>query len=79
MTKTTWHKGNPPSIGWRPANYTSKCDYKGGRNPRIIRWRDGEFWSTAAFPDFTAVEAADSADFKAFKQDYIEWSGRWWL
>lgn len=77
--KPKWHKGAPPSIGWWPANFTSKSDHKGGRNPRIIRWWDGQLWSTAAFPDFTAKEAADSAYFKARKQDCIEWTERWWL
>jgi hypothetical protein len=72
--KRTWHKGAPPSVGWWPACHS----HKGKRNIRIIRWWNGEYWSVAAFPEFTAEEANDCTCFKALGQNLIEWTDRWW-
>jgi hypothetical protein len=75
MSKTKWNKGAPPSVGWWPACHS----HKGKRNIRIIRWWDGKYWSVAAFPGFPAAEAADCVNFKAFGQNLIKWTERWWL
>lgn len=73
MSKTTWHKGAPPSIGWWPASTV--------RDPQAIRWYNGANWSAVAFPSYSAKEAAKSAKFKfeGVGQKYIEWADRWWL
>ena len=69
---TTWHKGPPPSIGWWPAsNY---------RNPDILRWWNGEWWSCGCVANYSAQTAASSAAQKSRFQDDIEWADRpaWW-
>ena len=79
MSKPKWHKGSPPSIGWWPASIGHSVDITTKHRKKLIRWWDGQFWSVAAFPDFTAAEAADCVCFKAPGQNLIEWSERWWL
>jgi hypothetical protein len=71
MSKTTWHKGAPPSIGWWPASISKISVY--------IRWWDGEKWSLPAYQDWTAIEAADVASLKMTNQKDICWTERWWL
>jgi len=65
---TTWHKGPPPSIGWWPASYF--------RDPDAHRYYNGEWWSVAAWPDFSAEEVARAARRKDPYQDDIEWTDR---
>ena len=65
---TTWHKGPPPSIGWWPASLW--------RDPEILRYYNGEWWSVAAYPEYSAEDASAAAREKEFKQDDIEWTER---
>jgi hypothetical protein len=65
---TTWHKGPPPSIGWWPASWS--------RNPRILRYYNGEWWSLYASCYMTAEEAGECAREKEAWQKYIEWTDR---
>jgi hypothetical protein len=71
MSKTTWHKGAPPSIGWWPASVA--------RNGSCICWWNGEWWSVAANPSTPEFAVKRIAATKAIDQDAIEWSKRWWL
>lgn len=71
MNKTTWNKGAPPSIGWWPAgNNKSKHE---------IRWWDGEIWSYACYPTYSAKQAGTNAINKnGTFSPYFTWSKRWW-
>jgi hypothetical protein len=71
MSKTKWHKGAPPSIGWWPAS----C----GRQTKVIRWWNGAHWSDFVEPSYSAEFAAKYATIKAVNADSIEWTERWWL
>jgi hypothetical protein len=71
MSNQKWNKGAPPSVGWWPASCFD--------NNQVIRWWNGKYWSTPAYPDWTAIEAADLARFKADSQADILWTERWWL
>jgi hypothetical protein len=65
---TTWHKGPPPSVGWWPASMN--------RDPEVLRWWNGKWWSAAAYPVFTAESAATIARRKTLYQYSIEWTDR---
>jgi hypothetical protein len=65
---TTWHKGPPPSIGWWPASWN--------RNPRILRYYNGEWWSIVVSCYMTAKEAGERAREKEPWQKDIEWTDR---
>lgn len=71
MSKTKWHKGAPPSIGWWPASRVQKKN--------AIRWWNGKCWSEAAFTHDNAEQANHRASWAAFEPGNIEWSERWWL
>jgi hypothetical protein len=64
---TTWHKGPPPSIGWWPASRR--------RNPELLRWWNGEWWSCAAHITWTAEDAEGAAELGTTMSD-IEWTDR---
>jgi len=65
---TTWHKGPPPSVGWWPAS----CY----RNPEVLRYYNGKWWSVDASCYMTAKEAAAVARRKDPCQDEIQWTDR---
>jgi hypothetical protein len=72
MSKTKWHKGEPPSIGWWPASYSKQKD--------ILRWWNGKRWSHRALTSYTSKEAAAAAAKPSgMGLVEIEWSERWWL
>jgi hypothetical protein len=65
---TTWRKGPPPSIGWWPASMN--------RDPEVLRWWNGKWWSAPAYQVCAANTAAAVACFKGAHQDSIEWTDR---
>jgi hypothetical protein len=67
MSKTKWHSGPPPSVGWWPASRF--------RDDAWMRWWDGERWSFAAHLSFSAKQAEDKASMSA---DFtgINWTDR---
>ena len=73
MTKTVWHKGPPPEIGWWPASVSG--------DRKSIRWYDGNEWSDVAYPRDSASQAAECADRRIpfYAQKLIKWTDRWWL
>jgi hypothetical protein len=70
-TKRTWHSGAPPSVGWWPASAV--------KNKSAIRWFDGDYWSSVAWPENSETEAAYAAKQKYTNQHLIKWCERWWL
>jgi hypothetical protein len=72
MKKRKWHKGPPPSIGWWPASID--------RDPESIRWWNGKYWSYPSYPDYPDFLAASRAAMQASaKEEWIQWTDRWWL
>jgi hypothetical protein len=72
MSKPKWHKGPPPSIGWWPASVQ--------HDRKVLRWWNGEYWSIAAYPKYTAQAAANMAKHRFYESDKepIKWTERWW-
>jgi hypothetical protein len=68
MSKTIWHKGPPPSIGWWPASW--------GRLKGAYRWWNGHEWSVAVSCRHSAREAAAEARVAAAYQERVEWTDR---
>ena len=64
-----WFSGPPPEIGWWPA---STC-----RDPRAIRYYDGEQWSKTARAGMAVKQAARMAKQKLYGAS-VEWAKRWW-
>lgn len=67
MSKTKWHSGPPPSVGWWPA---SMCG-----NYACFRWWDGSRWSAAAWAEDTKDQASFAAGVKTY-YTYIKWTDR---
>ena len=71
MSKTVWHKGAPPSIGWWPASWTQKHE--------LLRYWNGEVWSLGVKPWEGAALAGENAEISCEMQSQVEWTERWWL
>jgi len=71
MSKTVWHSGPPPSVGWWPASFWA--------DSKSLRWWDGEVWSVSTEPTATSKEAGEKARQKTKGQFMIRWAKRWWV
>lgn len=62
----------PPEIGWWPASTN--------RNPKVLRYYNGQYWSRGVTPDSVSDTAGFHGSLIApeYKGD-IEWTDRWWL
>ncbi len=65
---TTWRKGPPPSVGWWPASRS--------REPVVLRWWNGEWWSVGCVSNYTVKTVARLATQKSRYQAKIEWTDR---
>jgi hypothetical protein len=65
----TWHKGNPPCIGWYNASAV--------RLTGAWRWWDGKCWSECAFVLCSPREAAYLAKTPENGAYPIEWTTYW--
>lgn len=65
-----WHEGRPPSKGWRIASYA--------RDPRILRWWNGRYWSQGVRDNEPAHFAARRARQREYDCIFrrIEWAER---
>ena len=69
MSKTIWHKGPPPSIGWWPASLN--------QDRNILRWWDGEAWSFGAQKWMSPAKAAAVAGKRDDRNQHrIMWTDR---
>ena len=68
MSKTVWHKGPPPSVGWWPA---SVCE-----DSTCIRWWNGKWWSTPCYKNTLLVNVAVKAKMKSVQGPFIYWAKR---
>lgn len=68
MSEPIWRKGPPPSIGWWPASTD--------RDPALIRWWNGIYWSNAAIKTDSIVLVEYLASVKSDAQNKIEWTDR---
>lgn len=70
MTKRTWHKGPPPSVGWYNASVQSASD--------VWRWWNGKHWSEYVVPscskEFAGLYAMRLA---SDRQGEIQWTTYW--
>ena len=64
-----WRDGAPPCIGWWNASST--------RQPDVWRWWNGSRWSMPAYPEFSAVRAAQRAAKPAPAARIIKWNDDW--
>ena len=66
-----WRSGPPPEIGWWPASVAKR--------PTMLRWWNGNAWSSTASAESSAVYAAWIAAVKAVAPTKcVEWTDRWW-
>lgn len=68
MSDRVWHKGPPPFPGWWEASFA--------KEENVWRWWDGKYWSTPAWPEMSAHEAAYHADRKSGIPDHC-WTDYW--
>lgn len=64
-----WHLGPPPSVGWWPASVYEV------RNPRMLGWFDGKYWSSFLSDTNNEETAAIVAKSRGGSQK-VEWQHR---
>lgn len=65
----TWHSGPPPSRGWWPASVY------GNRDPKMLGWFDGKYWSSFLSVNNDEKTAARVAKCHGGSQK-VEWQQR---
>jgi hypothetical protein len=65
-----WHTGDPPGVGWWPANTEE--------DPEILRWWNGSEWSLPSNPRLNEHMASDLGRRTHKSPKPIKWSSQWW-
>lgn len=68
MSKTKWHSGPPPSVGWWPA---SVCN-----DLTCLRWWNGRAWSLPAYAGDGSMKVETAVRFLSCNTAQIFWTDR---
>lgn len=68
MSKTIWHSGPPPSLGWWPASFKKDLN--------MLRWWDGECWSIYAWRGATLERVLLAPKIKIYNSVDVYWTAR---